>query len=162
MNRHFGQLTPRMAAFRTELIQAKPQVCVERAMITTKVYKENADQPLALRRAIMLREVLAGMTIFIEDKTLIAGNQASTNRSAPIFPEYAMTWVIDELDQFEKRDGDVFTISEENKEKLQSIAPFWEHNTLLDRGLAAFPALLRPRHYQVRGQHHLRRCTLRC
>lgn len=139
MNRHFGQLTPRMAAFRTELIQAKPQVCVERAMITTKVYKENADQPLALRRAIMLREVLAGMTIFIEDKTLIAGNQASTNRSAPIFPEYAMTWVIDELDQFEKRDGDVFTISEENKEKLRSIAPFWEHNTLLDRGLAAFP-----------------------
>ena len=139
MNRHFGQLTPRMAAFRTELIQAKPQVCVERAMITTKVYKENADQPLALRRAIMLREVLAGMTIFIEDKTLIAGNQASTNRSAPIFPEYAMTWVIDELDQFEKRDGDVFTISEENKEKLRSIALFWEHNTLLDRGLAAFP-----------------------
>ena len=50
-----------------------------------------------------------------------------------------MKWVIDELDEFEHRDGDVFYITEENKEKLRSIAPFWEHNTLLDRGLAAFP-----------------------
>ena len=136
---HFGALTPRMAAFRTELIEAKPHVCVERALITTQVYKENADQPLALKRALMLKTVLAGMSIFIEDKTLIAGNQASSNRSAPIFPEYAMTWVIDELDKFEKRDGDVFYISEESKAALRSIAPFWEHNTLLDRGLAAFP-----------------------
>ena len=50
-----------------------------------------------------------------------------------------MKWVIDELDQFEHRDGDVFHITEENKQKLRDIAPFWAHNTLLDRGLAAFP-----------------------
>lgn len=136
---HFGELTPRMKEFREELLRAKPQICVERAVITTKVYRENADQPLALKRAMMLREVLKNMTIFIEPETLIAGNQASSNRSAPIFPEYAMKWVIDELDQFEKRDGDVFYITEENKQKLREIAPFWEHNTLLDRGLAAFP-----------------------
>ena len=136
---YFGELTPRMAAFREELLNAKPQVCVERAVITTLVYRERQDQPLALKRAIMLREVLAGMSIFIEPQTLIAGNQASSNRSAPIFPEYAMSWVIDELDEFERRDGDVFYITEENKRKLREIAPFWEHNTVLDRGLAAFP-----------------------
>ncbi|MCQ4895211.1 glycyl radical protein [Anaerotruncus sp. DFI.9.16] len=136
---YFGELTPRMAAFREELLNAKPQVCVERAVITTRVYRERQDQPLALKRAIMLREVLAGMSIFIEPQTLIAGNQASSNRSAPIFPEYAMSWVIDELDEFERRDGDVFYITEENKRKLREIAPFWEHNTVLDRGLAAFP-----------------------
>lgn len=140
MDRYFGELTPRMQDFRDELLRVRPQVCVERAMITTKVYRENQDQPLALKRAVMLKEVLEKMTIFIEPQTLIAGNQASANRSAPIFPEYAMQWVIDELDQFEKRDGDVFLISEENKQKLRSIAPFWEHNTLLDRGLAAFPS----------------------
>ena len=136
---YFGELTPRRAAFREELLNAKPQVCVERAVITTRVYRERQDQPLALKRATMLREVLAGMSIFIEPQTLIAGNQASSNRSAPIFPEYAMSWVIDELDEFERRDGDVFYITEENKRKLREIAPFWEHNTVLDRGLAAFP-----------------------
>ena len=136
---HFGQLTPRMESFRDQLLDAKPQVDVERAVITTEVYRDCADQPLALKRAIMLKRVLEEMTIFIEPETLIAGNQASSNRGAPIFPEYAMSWVIDELDKFDKRDGDRFYITEENKQKLRDIAPFWEHNTLLDRGLAAFP-----------------------
>ncbi len=139
MNSYFGGLTERMESFREELLNAKPQVCVERAMITTQTYQENQDQPLAIKRALMLKNVLEQMTIFIEPQTMIAGNQASTNRSAPIFPEYAMKWVIDELDEFEHRDGDVFYITEENKQKLRDIAPFWEHNTLLDRGLAAFP-----------------------
>jgi formate C-acetyltransferase len=80
------------------------------------------------------------MSIFIEEETLLAGNQASTNRSAPIFPEYAMDWVIAELDKFEKRDGDRFYITEESKQALQEIAPFWQHNTVKDRGLAAMPA----------------------
>ncbi|WP_416516947.1 glycyl radical protein [Bifidobacterium asteroides] len=136
---HFGKLTPRMESFRDQLLSVTPQVDVERAMITTEVYKNCQDQPLAIKRAIMLKRVLESMSIYIEPETLIAGNQASANRAAPIYPEYAMGWVIDELDQFDKRDGDVFTITEENKEKLRSIAPFWEHNTLQDRGLAAFP-----------------------
>ncbi|WEV66041.1 glycyl radical protein [Bifidobacterium sp. ESL0764] len=136
---HFGKLTDRMNSFRDQLLDAVPQIDVDRAMITTKVYQEQQDQPLAIKRAIMLKEILEQMPIFIEPETVIAGNQASKNRSAPIFPEYAMDWVIDELDQFEKRDGDVFTITEENKEKLRSIYPFWKHNTLQDRGLAAFP-----------------------
>lgn len=139
MSSYFGVLSPKMQKFRTDLINARPQICVERAIITTRIYKENQDQPLALKRARMLEAVLSEMSIYIEDETHIAGNQASSNRSAPIFPEYAMSWVIEELDQFEKRDGDVFTISEENKQALREIAPFWEHNTLLDRGLAAFP-----------------------
>ena len=136
---YFGDLTPRMREFRDELIGAEPRVCVERAVITTRTYRENLDQPLALKRAAMLKNVLSEITIFIEPQTLIAGNQASSNRSAPIFPEYAMKWVIDELDKFASRDGDVFLISEENKAKLREIAPFWEKNTLHDRGLAAFP-----------------------
>ena len=136
---YFGSLTPRMNQFREALLKAKPQVCVERAIITTQVYKENQHIPLALKRALMLKEVLGGMTLFIEPETTIAGNQASSNRSAPVFPEYAMQWVIAELDKFEHRNGDVFYISEENKQALRDIAPFWEHNTLYDRGLAAFP-----------------------
>lgn len=139
MNDYFGGLTQRMNHFREKLLNAKPQVCVERAVITTQTYQENQDQPLAIRRALMLKNVLEQMTIFIEPETMLAGNQASSNRSAPIFPEYAMKWVIDELDEFEHRDGDIFYITEENKQKLRNIAPFWEHNTVLDRGLAAFP-----------------------
>ncbi len=55
------------------------------------------------------------------------------------FPEYAMDWVIDELDDFEKRDGDIFYITEETKNELQAIAEFWKNNTTKDKGLAAIP-----------------------
>lgn len=137
---HFGNLTQRMNEYREELLEAKPYVCAERAVYTTQSYKEHADLPVVLKRAYMLKNILEHMTIFIEPQTLIAGNQASANRSAPIFPEYAMDWVIDELDQFEKRDGDVFYITEETKETLRDLASYWEHNTTKDRGLAAMPA----------------------
>ncbi len=139
MENYFGELTPRMNHFREELLEAKPQVCAERAVLTTESYKRHADQPAVLKRAYMLENILGHMTIYIEEDSLLAGNQASSNRSAPIFPEYAMDWVIRELDEFEKRDGDVFYISEETKQTLREIAPFWEHNTTLERGLAAIP-----------------------
>ncbi len=137
---YFGELTIRMHNFREELLNAKPMVCVERAKFTTESYKEYADKPMVLRRALCLENILKNMTIFIEDDTVIAGNQASSNRSAPIFPEYAMDWVIDELDEFEKRDGDIFYITEDAKKVLKGIAPFWEHKTLKDRGISGMPA----------------------
>ncbi|MDR1470075.1 MAG: glycyl radical protein [Spirochaetaceae bacterium] len=140
MDNHFGSLSPRMHQFRMKLLNAKPSVCVERAKITTETYRENMDQPLAIRRALMYKNVLEKMSVFIEEETLLAGNQASSNRSAPIFPEYAMDWVIAELDEFEKRDGDRFAITEESKQALWDIAPFWQHNTVKERGLAAMPA----------------------
>lgn len=137
---HFGNLTQRMYDFREELLETKPMVCAERAIYTTQSYKEYADQPAVLKRAYMLKNILEHMTVYIEPQTLIVGNQASGNRYAPIFPEYAMDWVIDELDRFDQRDGDVFYITEETKDQLREIAPYWEHNTIKERGLAAMPA----------------------
>ncbi|QAT60702.1 glycyl radical protein [Acidilutibacter cellobiosedens] len=139
MSKHFGQLTDRMNHFREEVLNAKPYVCAERAIYTTESYRKYQDKPVILKRAYMLKNILENMTVFIEDDTLLIGNQASANRSAPIFPEYAMDWVIDELDDFEKRDGDVFYITEETKQKLIDIAPFWKHNTTKERGLSAIP-----------------------
>ncbi|MFQ9923031.1 MAG: glycyl radical protein [Beduini sp.] len=139
MEAYFGHLTKRMEAFREDVLSQKPYVDATRAVLATESYKEHADQPTILKRAYMLKNILENMKIFIEEDTLIVGNQASSNRSAPIFPEYAMDWVIAELDEFEKRDGDVFYITEETKEQLREIAPFWYHNTTKDKGLAAMP-----------------------
>ncbi|WP_297281778.1 glycyl radical protein [uncultured Anaerococcus sp.] len=136
---YFGNLSPRMQTFRDELLDVTPEICVERAEIVTKSYKRNQNKPLHIKRALMLRDILENMSIYIEDSSLIAGNQASSNRAAPIFPEYAMSWVIDELEDLEKRDGDVFIVSEENKEKLRNIYPYWENNTIYDKGKPYMP-----------------------
>lgn len=135
----FGKLTPRMKAFREEILDEKPYIDAERAVLATEAYKANQNQPRVMMRALMLEKILDNMTIYIEDKTLLAGNQATKNRNAPIFPEYTMEFVINELDKFEKRDGDVFYITEETKQQLRDIAPFWDNNNLRARGEALLP-----------------------
>ena len=136
---HFGSLTERMQTFREEVLDEKPYVDAERAVLVTEAYEENKNQPRVMMRALMLKKILENMSIYIEDKTLLAGNQATKNRNAPVFPEYTLKFVIDELDLFEKRDGDVFYITEETKQQLRSIAPFWENNNLRARGEALLP-----------------------
>ncbi len=111
---HFGSLTPRMEEFREELLNTPASIDATRAILTTESYKEHADKPLDIKRAKMVENILENMPIFIEDQTMIVGNQAKVNRAAPIFPEYAIDWVIKELDEFENRDGDVFTIDEKS------------------------------------------------
>lgn len=136
---HFGALTERMQAFREEVLDEKPYVDAERAIWATEAYRESLNQPRVMVRALMLQKILEHMTIYIEDKSLLAGNQATKNRNAPVFPEYTLEFVMNELDLFEKRDGDVFYITEETKEQLRSIAPFWENNNLRARGEALLP-----------------------
>lgn len=140
---HFGTLTERMKKFREEVLDEKPYIDAQRAILATLAYKENLNQPRVMVRAKMLEKVLDNMSIYIEDKSLLAGNQATKNRNAPIFPEYTMEFVMNELDQFEKRDGDIFYITEKTKEQLREIAPFWQNNNLRARGEALLPEEVR-------------------
>lgn len=135
----FGSLTSRMNNFREQVLEEKPYIDAQRALLATESYKENKNQPAVIKRALMLKNILEKMSIYIEDETLIVGNQASSNKDAPIFPEYTMEFVMNELDLFEKRDGDVFYITEKTKEDLRSIAPFWENNNLRAKGGALLP-----------------------
>lgn len=136
---HFGDLTLRMEKFREDVLDKKPYICAERALLATEAYQKYKNQPAVIKRARMLQNILEKMTIYIEDETLIVGNQAASNKDAPIFPEYTLDFVINELDLFEKRDGDIFYITEETKNQLRSIAPFWENNNLRAKGEALLP-----------------------
>ena len=139
MSEHFGALNPRTEKMRSRILSAQPAICTERAMLTTDSYRSHEQEQVVLKRAYMLDHVLRGMSIYIDPDGLIVGNQASADRAAPIFPEYAMDWVVAELDDFDKREGDRFAITEENKRILREIYPYWKNRTLKDKGYAAFP-----------------------
>lgn len=136
---HFGDLTPRMNQYREAVLDKKPYIDAQRALLCTEAYRANQNQPAVMKRALMLKNILEKMTIYIEDQTVIVGNQASSNKDAPIFPEYTLDFVLDELDTFEKRDGDVFYITQQTKDQLRSIAPFWQNNNLRARGQVLIP-----------------------
>ena len=136
---YFGELNERTARMREEILGIDSSICVERAELTTAACRKYESSPVVLKRAHILDTVLRNMSIYINEDNLIVGNQASADRAAPIFPEYAMDWVVAELDEFDKRDGDRFYISEDNKDKLRELSGYWKGRTLQDKGYASFP-----------------------
>lgn len=126
----------RLNMLRDEMLSAQPIICIERAQIVTRCYKELEQYPTIIKRALSLSTVLREMTIYIRESELIVGNQAVTPRAAPIFPEYAYDFILKELDDFENRENDRYTISEKNKTVLRELLPWWRGRTLRDRALA--------------------------
>ena len=129
---------------RIERIQASmnarvPYICPERAEIITESFKQTEGEPIVVRRAKAFAEILARMTVYIEPDMLIAGNQASGNFAAPVFPEYSFDWVISELDEFSGRKGDSFNITEDTKNRLKALEGYWKGKTHKDAVMAILP-----------------------
>ena len=71
---HFGELTNRMKIYREKVLDQKPYICANRALLATEAYQKHMNQPVVLKRAYMLKNILEKMAIYIEDETLIVGN----------------------------------------------------------------------------------------
>lgn len=126
----------RIERLKKESIEVVQEVCLERARYLTEVYKEMESEPMIIRRARALSNVLQNMSIFIRSGGLIVGNQASKLRAAPIFPEYTVDWIIDEIDELDKRPGDRFFVSPEVRDELLEICRWWRGKTVHERCLA--------------------------
>lgn len=122
----------RIHALRDELVHMTPGICAERARIYTHVYQHNEHEPPILKRARALNAYLSQVSLSFEDKEIIPGWQSSHPRYAPVFPEYSWQWVYDELDRFDQRRFDRFTISQEVKHELRTLLPWWEGRTVYE------------------------------
>jgi len=129
----------RIKKLRDKVLDAKPSVCTERAKYYTDVYRKHEAMPVLVKRAMALEETLKNMTIYIEEGELIVGNHSSKVNYAPFFPEYSVTWMMNELDEFDKRSGDAYYLTESTKEEIRKICPFWEGKTTFDKGYAVMP-----------------------
>lgn len=119
-----------------------PRICVDRARFLTEAYRSNEDLPMILRRAEAFSAVLTNMSIYISDDELIVGNQAGSPRAAPLFPEYGVHWILEELDQFENRPYDAFQIDAHAKKELRAMLPYWLKKSYFDRVRALADAAL--------------------
>ena len=119
----------RISRLQSMMYHRKATLCYERAEIYTRVYKETENEPMIIRRAKAYKAYLEEMTIYIEPDSIIVGNQACRNFAAPIFPEYSIKWIVDEMDEFDKRSGDAFYVDDETKKRILAIAPYWKDKT---------------------------------
>ena len=133
----------RIAKKQDQMFHRVATLCPERAEIITDSFKRSEGKSIVIRRALALADILEKMTIYIEPDMLIVGNQASANFAAPVFPEFSFNWVIDELDEFDKRSGDSFQVSEETKARLRVLQDYWQGKTHQDEVLANLPQINR-------------------
>jgi formate C-acetyltransferase len=139
-------ISERIAKLKSNVLAAIPTICTERARFYTEVYQAFESSPVILKRAYALEKTLKKMTIFISEGELIVGNQSSKLRAAPIFPEYVTSWIINELDEFDKRPGDAFFINAEQKNELKEICSWWTGKTLIEKGYSLMSSLNREIH----------------
>lgn len=133
----------RIERLQNKMYHRKATLCAERAEIYTEVFQNTEGEAMVLRKAKAFNETLSRMSIYIEPDSLIVGNQACRNFAAPIFPEYSIDWIVEEMDEFEKRSGDSFFVDEETKERIRAIAPYWYGKTHKDEVLRNLPKINR-------------------
>lgn len=133
----------RIERLQDKMYHRKATLCAERAEIYTEVFRKTEGEAMVLRKAKAFNETLSKMSVYIEPDSLIVGNQACRNFAAPIFPEYSIDWIVEEMDEFEKRSGDSFFVDEETKERIRAIAPYWYGKTHKDEVLRNLPKINR-------------------
>ncbi len=137
-------LPPRIKRMREQFFATDLSICSDRAVLWTQSHKATEGQPIIARRAKALDHVLSNMKLFIKDGDLLAGNLASVPRAAPIFPEFSVNWIENELNgdpyAFSERPGDAYKISDEVKNTLLlDVIPYWKNKTHEDMVLSLLP-----------------------
>ena len=127
--KNFTLPTDRVMRLKEQVLNTVPELCIERGRIVTECDKKYGALPPALKRAKTLAEILEHISVYIEEDELIVGNQARKMRAAPIFPEYSVSWLEEELDQFETRPFDTFKVNPEEKKEFQEIFAYWKGRT---------------------------------
>ncbi|MDD3347850.1 pyruvate formate lyase family protein [Oscillibacter sp.] len=126
-------MSERVTYLRLKAAAATSYVCGERGRIVTDSYRSTEGEAPVIRRAIALRDILNQMSIVIDENELIVGNHATRENAAPLFPEFSIDFLVNELDEFEKRPYDRFYVTDETKTLIREIAPYWRGRTHEDR-----------------------------
>lgn len=135
-------MNSRLERLKDEILSAEPRLCLERARVYTRVYRENEQLPIVRKRALALRRTLEESGIYINEGELVVGNTASRARSAAIFPEYAVKWIFGEIDGIDNRPAESYGATDEMKAEIKELCSWWKGRTLQDRAEANFSPTL--------------------
>lgn len=128
------QCSERIRKLKSEMLEEPRYMSVEQAKIITEVYKNNKDKQTIIKRALALRETLAGIEITIKPEEIIVGNRTKGVRAGVVFPESGISWLEREIDSLPFRAQDKFLVKEEDAVYFKdNISPFWKGRTLEDQ-----------------------------
>lgn len=104
-----------------------------RLRLITESYKAHENDPYVLKVAYGLEHILDKMPLTIYEDELILGEISSPSKEAPLFPEYSVGWIMDEIKNhpFEDRPNDQMYIkSEEDRAEILELCEYWIGKTV--------------------------------
>jgi len=123
----------RIDTLRDYVVSKIPALCSERARYYTRSWQQTEGKPVAIRRALALKEILENQTVYIYPGELIVGNQAGIPGAAPVFPEYGIDWLVAELPSINDRILDKYTVDEKTAQELKDISDYWRGRSHYDK-----------------------------
>ena len=103
----------RVNKLRKLFLEREFNIDIYRAKVITEVYRENPDLSPVMKTAVFLKKILSEAKLYIHDDELIIGDICAKPKSAPIYPEFSVDWLLGELDgdgTFADRQHDKFFI----------------------------------------------------
>jgi pyruvate formate-lyase/glycerol dehydratase family glycyl radical enzyme len=126
---------PLLKHLRTDLLQTKPAVCIERARHMTRFLRDMSsdDDPMITRFAGATAHFLSKKQPFFFDDNLLAGTTCAKPFGAPVYPEWTGMTIWPELDVISTREKNPQGLTRAEAEELNfEIYPYWMQRNVLE------------------------------
>lgn len=126
---------PRVNHLRQTFLDRPYDVDVERLRLVTEAYQTHETCSRKLKCAYAFENILLNTSLYIYEEDLIVGEIAAPAKASPIYPEFSVNWIIDEIlhSPFEDRPNDQFYIrNEEERQEILELCAWWKGQTIDD------------------------------
>jgi len=124
-------VNPFTAQMKEKILDTRPRILLERARITTDVYRENPALPSEMKRAQVFKRLLETLPVHIREGELIVGVEGENPGDTLLMTEFAMAWLRDDLNGFDSReDNSRLYVSAQEKQEILEMVDFWEGKTV--------------------------------
>ncbi|HOW85713.1 MAG TPA: glycyl radical protein [Candidatus Aminicenantes bacterium] len=132
-------MNDRISKLRTQTLEARPTISVERARLLTEFYRrpETGGLSAALRHALAFKHVLENKAVCFNDGELIVGERGPAPKATPTYPEVCIHSLQD-LATLNDRKKTAFASDDETRRiYAEEIIPFWRGRSQRERIFAA-------------------------
>ena len=126
-------ISERVARLRRQSLEARPQICIERAELMTEIDRKSlATVSAPMRRALAFQHLMEHKKIHIGEGELIVGEKGPGPKATPTFPELCCH-SLEDLDLLDRRDKIPYDVDAKTRRIYQeSIIPYWRGRSMRD------------------------------
>ncbi len=127
-------MNKRIQRLRKQSVETKESLSIERALITTRFYKENdGKHSIPMMRALNFMEICKQKTIYIGDGEMIVAERGPVPKSVPTFPELTCHSVED-FNVLNTREQQQYIIPQKDIDTYRKeVIPYWSGRTMRER-----------------------------